>query len=185
MKKTGIVSEKIVLATPWFKFLARRMKGDSGKWPHYVIDAPDYVCVFALASDGKVLMVKQFRPALGRSTVELPSGHVEKGQTPAQAARAELLEETGYRAKKLELVGVFRTDAGRMTNRTWCFFSDEVVFDPKRKGEPGIKRLSVPLDKLLDDVRSSRLDHAINLACILMALLKGRIGAVSKRGARA
>lgn len=91
--------------------------------PHYAIACQDYVGVVALTCDGELLLVRQFRPALWERTLEIPAGHVEPGQTPEQAARAELLEETGHEAPSFEPLGVFAPDTGRMSNRMWGFFA--------------------------------------------------------------
>ena len=87
------------------------------------LQTKDYVSVVAVTEDGRLLLVRQFRPAVGRMTLELPSGHVEPGETPEQAARKELLEETGYLADTFTLLGNLSPDTGRLGNRMWCFFA--------------------------------------------------------------
>ncbi len=89
--------DRTVFETPWFR-LVERTVGDAPH-PHYTLIPPDYVSVLALTDRNEVLLVRQFRPAVGAETLELPSGHVEAGQTPAMAALTELQEETGYTAE--------------------------------------------------------------------------------------
>ena len=86
----------------------------------------DYVTFLALTNNNEILFVKQYRPVLEKYTLELPSGHVEPGQTPEQAAQAELLEETGYKAEKLELLGCINPDPGRLNNKLWRFFTNRI-----------------------------------------------------------
>ncbi len=68
-----------------------------GKESVYDINADgDVVCILALTEDRQVILVRQYRPGPEQILLELPGGFIEAGQTPAQAARAELLQETGF-----------------------------------------------------------------------------------------
>lgn len=66
--------------------------------------------VVAVNEDGKLLMVRQYRNALDRETLEIPAGALDSVSEPTDAAAArELEEETGYKAGKLELLMSLRT----------------------------------------------------------------------------
>eukprot|EP00386_Alphamonas_edax_P005812 GDKI01018957.1.p1 GENE.GDKI01018957.1~~GDKI01018957.1.p1 ORF type:complete len:271 (-),score=54.34 GDKI01018957.1:242-1054(-) len=64
------------------------------------VDAVTMVCLLYSSKnkeiEPKIILVKQFRPPLGKHTIELPAGLIDKGETPQQAGVRELLEETGY-----------------------------------------------------------------------------------------
>lgn len=62
------------------------------------------VVVMPCLADGRVVLVRQFRHAVGRSLWELVAGGLKSGERALPAARRELLEETGYRARKFELL---------------------------------------------------------------------------------
>ncbi len=104
-----------LFSTPWFR--VRAQEADGSMEPHYIIDAPDFVSIAALDSRGRLLLVRQFRPAVAGFTLELPSGHIEVGETPEQAAREELLEETGYEAETFELLGKLSPSPARVYPR--------------------------------------------------------------------
>src|SRR5213079_2244404 len=70
----------------------------------------------AVTPNGTFPLVRQFRPALEEFTLELPSGHVDLGESPEQAARKELREETGFVANELILLGSLSPDTGRLSN---------------------------------------------------------------------
>src|ERR1022692_697908 len=115
------MDDKIVFSVPWFDILARAVEGSAA--PYYFLRTSDYVSILAATTDGSVLLVRQHRPAVGKETLELPSGHVEDGELPEAAARRELAEETGYEAKKFELLGTLAPDTGRLENKLWCFYA--------------------------------------------------------------
>ncbi len=167
-------AEEVVLATNWFQVVARRPDGWAD--PHYSLRTRDYVGVVATDRAGRLLLVRQFRPAIWAETLELPSGHVEVGQTPEQAARAELLEETGHEAEKFELLANLSPDTGRLGNRLWCFFAGDATptADPDHRAEPGVNFVTRPggVRTLLAD---QNFCSALNYAVVFTAILKGRL----------
>ena len=118
------VNVEVPFATPWFEVLAKTMR--EGEAPYYSLRLPDYVSVVALTEDGRVLIVRQHRPAVEHDTLELPSGLVDPGETPQETARRELLEETGYQADEVELLGGMETDVGRLGNRIFTCIARNV-----------------------------------------------------------
>lgn len=68
-----------------------------------VIEHAGAVCVAALTEDGRMLLVRQYRHAVGDWLVEIPAGRLERGEDPLVAARRELEEETGHRAERWSL----------------------------------------------------------------------------------
>jgi len=157
-----------------FQIVARRPPAYSE--PHYSIRTRDYVAIIAVTPKGELLLVRQFRPAVWATTLELPSGHVEPGQTPEEAARAELLEETGHEAKCFELLGNFSPDTGRLGNRMWCFFAANTVptHNPAYRPEPGID-LVVYRGRFRDLLREEGFCSALNCAALFAAVLQGRL----------
>jgi len=144
--------------------------------PYYMLDVDDYVSIVARTSGGRLLLVRQYRPVVGRETIELPSGHVDAGESPQDAARRELLEETGMVAKEMELLGVLVPDVGRLTNRMWCYFAMDVTpvaGDVDR--EEGIAVIDVPERDALTMAADGRIDHALNLAALFLAVTKSRL----------
>jgi ADP-ribose pyrophosphatase len=97
----SITNKRPVFETPWFQLVGKSVGNDTAL--HYSISTQDYVSVFAITRSGTFPLVRQFRPAVEEMTLELPSGHVDEGDTPEEAARKELLEETGLVANELIL----------------------------------------------------------------------------------
>ena len=164
---------EIEFATPWFQILAKTMR--EGEAPYYSLKLQDYSAVVAVTDEQKVLIVRQYRPAVERYTLELPSGLVDAGETPGEAARRELLEETGYEAAVVEDLGPMLPDCGRLGNRIFSCAASGLRRVPGRPPEEGIEVLAWPLDELARATADGRFNHALHVAVVLVAVLKGRL----------
>ena len=170
-----ISSKSSVFKTPWFE-LMEKVVGDEALL-HYSISTRDYLSVLAVTGDGTFPLVRQFRPAVEMVTLELPGGHVEANETPEEAARKELREETGFIADELILLGTLSPDTGRLANRMWCFFAPRVVQSSAVAFEPEQGVESIVYDKPLRHLilAEPAFSSALNRAAILMAVAKGVI----------
>lgn len=170
----GVPTDEVVLHTKWFELVARRAPDYTE--PHYSIRTLDYVHVVAVNAEGELLLVRQFRPAVWETTLELPSGHVEPHQTPEEAARAELLEETGHEAEEFFALGNCSSDTGRLGNRLWCFFAANAkpTRDTAYKHEAGVDFLVYP-GTVRDLVQEKSFSNGLNRAAILAAVLHGKL----------
>lgn len=164
-------SRETVFATPWFRVLAEQVQGEAS--PHYVIQGLDFVVIVALTPQNQLLLVRQFRVAAGAVTLELPAGHIDPGETPEQAARRELLEETGYEADKLELLASLSPSVARFTNRMWCFFAAGVkpAVVPQAQREAGVDLVLYDrgVGKLIEE---KDFYSAPNYAALLLAVVR-------------
>ncbi len=176
-----IVDRKTVFSTPWFDVVAKAVAGWDANAPYYSLELDDYVAVLALTESGQVLLVRQYRPTTESYTLELPSGHAETEEPPEDTARRELLEETGYEAEKMELIGCLAPDSGRLGNRLWAYFAPDVKLN--RRGlsvESGLELVTCSQDELLRYIVEGHFDHALHLSVILLAILKGHFACGNK-----
>lgn len=135
------------------------------------------VIIFALTKNREVLIEKVYRVPLESYVLELPAGLVDKkGESETETAKRELLEETGFFAKKL--IPVFGSVAAPgLTNSEYLyFFAPDVEFKGKSQTEDTeeIEVLKVPLNKLtgflLKEYESGRVkvdDKILNLLPVL------------------
>jgi len=94
---------------------------DGALQEYHVFEIHDAVAVVPVLPDGSIVMLWQYRHPLGRTHWEVPAGRVDAGETPAQAAARELLEETGYRAGRIVRLGAFHPTNGISPHRAELF----------------------------------------------------------------
>ena len=164
---------EVAFATPWFRILAKTIKSDEA--PYYSLQLPDYSSIIAVTEEGQVLLVRQYRPAVECFTLEFPSGIVDPGEDPGETARRELLEETGYAADSVEVLGPMVPDTGRLGNRIWGCFARGVRRVPGCPPEEGIEVLTYSVSELLQATREGKFNHALHVAMLLQAALHGKI----------
>lgn len=109
--------ETAVLAAGRYLSLVRR-----GPWEYATRGRVGAVGIVAVTDQSELVLVEQFRIPLGRSSIELPAGLVgdeqaEAAESPLQAGRRELLEETGFTAREWKLGPVLATSGG-LTDET-------------------------------------------------------------------
>ena len=166
------MKEKTVFSTPWFKIVEKFCLDISDK-PFYGLQTLDYLSVLAITDQEEILLVKQYRTIIDSFTLELPGGHVEKNQSPEKAAKNELFEETGYLAQSLDLLGDLNPDVGRMTNKLWCYFTGDISMANEWVAEKGIEVVKYPINQINKLIENKQFSHALNLAALYLAELKG------------
>ena len=105
------------------------------------------VVMVGITPAGTVILEKQFRPPLGRDVIELPAGLVEPGENMEEAARREMIEETGWSAKKLEFLAEGPISTGASTESLRAYLCTELEHVGKNGGDDNeiIEVIEVPL----------------------------------------
>lgn len=134
----------------------------------FVRDSPDYVVVFCLTKDQQVVLVKQYRHAVGEITLELPAGlQSQHDINIMEAARRELMEETGYSAKTLEHTAEMYADPTRTKAKLHLFFAP----DAEKISMPAAKNYEQTEVELvsIDDLKKLVEEKSINSITQIMA----------------
>ncbi len=97
-----------------------------------IVGHPGAVAIVALDPDDRVLMVRQFRLAAGRTLLEIPAGTLDRAadgsiEDPDLAARRELEEETGHRAGSWQHLGAFWTAPGFATELMHLYLAGDLL----------------------------------------------------------
>jgi ADP-ribose pyrophosphatase len=129
----------------------------------YVIEAPGWINVIPLTDDGRVVLIEQYRHGTGEISLEIPGGMVDAGESPRDAAARELLEETGYEASEVVLLGKTRPNPAIQDNWIHTFVARGLKYrcEPENAGtEQTVVRL-VPLEKIPSLIEEGKITHAL------------------------
>jgi ADP-ribose pyrophosphatase len=169
--------EREIATTRIFRLTRRTFT--SASRPGVSLDAallrcPPWVNVVALTEDRRVVLIEQFRHGIGRVTLEIPGGMVDEGETPAEAAARELLEETGYAGDAPVLLGTTSPNPAFQDNEltTWLIDRCRLVGEAAGDGHEEIAVSTVPVEELAGLVRSGRIEHSLVVAAFGLFMLR-------------
>jgi ADP-ribose pyrophosphatase len=163
--------------SPWVDLVAREVEFSPGAEPqlYHSVATFDYVIVLAVTPDGRIPLVRQYRPAVEDFTLEFPAGIVDSGEDPAVTASRELLEEAGLPAESIRLLAVNKTDAGRLSNRVHSYFVQTGPQMSDFEPEAGLAVRLVTSSELVRLIREGEFDAQANLGTLLLAVLLGHL----------
>ncbi|MFO7773829.1 MAG: NUDIX hydrolase [Dehalococcoidia bacterium] len=146
-------------------------KAGGGKTVREVVEHSDCIAVVVLDEQENVLLVRQFRYAVGKSLLEIPAGGIDPGEEPIDSVRRELQEEIGYLPRKIDnLVGFYSTP-GYGTEYLHCFLATDLV--PSHlvaEDTDDIELVRVPPDQIPRLIASGEICDGKSIAALLMFL---------------
>jgi ADP-ribose pyrophosphatase len=141
-----------------------------------IVEHADGAAVVAIDAQGDVLLVRQQRPAVGSSMLELPAGIVDPGETPRVCARRELEEETGYTADTLELLASFYSSPGFCTERLHVFLATDArnARAASSDADEELELVRMPVARALELLASGEIADAKTLVGLLAFQARGQ-----------
>jgi len=136
-----------------------------------VITHPGSVVVLPVLPDGRIVMIRQYRHATRQYLWELVAGRKEPDETPKEGAARELLEETGYRAKRFKVfLDVFPTP-GFLEERMYLLLAEGLTAgEAQPEEDEKIEVRAYRVNELKKMIKSGRLKDAKSIAGILYYL---------------
>jgi 8-oxo-dGTP pyrophosphatase MutT (NUDIX family) len=124
-----------------------------------IVHVRDSVAVLPVDAEGRVILVRQHRPAIGKTLLEIPAGLLDEGETPEDAALRECEEETGYRPQKLERLITYAHAEGYSTGWMTLFVGTDLIRTGNIKLDQteNLHAISLPFEELVQKVRANEI----------------------------
>lgn len=129
IRKWKTLGSEYLFRKPWLTARRDTVEMPDGRVvsDFYILEYPTWVNVIAITPEGLYVTVRQYRHGLRDVFTELCAGCVEEGEKPEDAARRELMEETGYAGGTWRLLDVLSPNPTANTNLCYCFVAEGVT----------------------------------------------------------
>ncbi len=146
-------------------------KSDGKETTRDIVEHADAVVVVPVDANGNILMVKQYRQAVGKDLLELPAGGIEPGEDPIAAVAREMREETGFLPRKIVPLGGFYSAPGYTTEYLYLFLATDMIPAPLVAEDTAeIKPVPIPQNKIPQMISSGEIRDSKSLAGLLRYL---------------
>lgn len=133
------------------------------------IEHPGAAAIVPVLSDGRIVMVKQYRYPMGKVTLEIPAGKLDPNETPIDCAIRELKEETGYTAHKIEHITTIGTAMAFSNEVIHLYIAENLDAGKQCPDEDEFINAAVFTRKEIDQmVQSGQIDDAKTIVALLM-----------------
>ena len=160
---------EVLLVASRFKVVREFQQTSEGLRPREIVRHPGAVVVLPLLDDGRVCLIRNYRISVNQTLIELPAGTLEPGEEPLQNAERELIEETGYRAAKLQQLHAFYLSPGILDERMHLFLATGLTAgETAREAGEDIDNLVVPWDKAIQMAVDGQIQDAKSIVGLLL-----------------
>lgn len=172
--KWKVLSSKYLSKHPYFTARVDTCETQDGKIidEYFVVELPTTVCAVAITEEQEVLMVRQYRHPVEETLLEIPGGFVDENETPEEAVKRELKEETGYEFSSVINVGRIAANPGVLNNFTYLFLAKGGKKTSEQKldknEELNVEKITIPELKSL--FLENKIMQSLHNNCIFYAL---------------
>ena len=141
--------------------------------PYYVMEYADWVTALPVTKEGKIILVRQYRHALGEVSIELPGGCIDSTDaSPEDAIRREMLEETGYAFETVHYLGRISANPSTNANLMHMFVATggQKVQEQQLDENEEIEVMEVSWEEFLQLIEEKRIVQSMHMSTIFYAL---------------
>ena len=167
-----MLDSEIVYQNPWITVYEDDVQLPSGHTTVYGVVTPPthFVGIVPFIDPNTVVLVRQYRYIQGAVTWEIPSGAMDSGETPKEAAQRELREEVGYRADQFELLSIMRSNKSVMDDKGYVFIAEGLTPSKAVPDETeAFEIVPVSLKKALELVKNHEITDCVSIIGLLLA----------------
>lgn len=174
--KWKTLSSELLFNDRWFKVRKELCETPGGKIvdPYYVYDFPTWVGAVPVTEDGKIIMVRQYRHALGEVCIEIPGGCVDDTDKDLEmAVSRELLEETGYTFSDYKYLGKISPNPSTNSNLLHMFLATggKQIAEQQLDENEEIEIDLFTIEEVKQLIKENKILQAMHVTCILYALM--------------
>jgi ADP-ribose pyrophosphatase len=186
----SIMSEVTLKTRSVYRGRLLKVRVDTVKLPNgrkttrEIVEHPGAVAIIPLLENGKLLLVKQYRNAARRRLIEIPAGTLEVGEAPLPCARRELIEETGYAARRFTKLFSCYLAPGYSTEKIHFFLASKLVpTEAKQADDEAIIVQPMGLHEALKAIEQGKIQDAKTISALYyLAMHENKRRRASKSG---
>lgn len=177
---------KLLLVTPRFRVESvESTAADGSQRRREIVRHPGAVAILPVVDANHVCLIRNYRVSVAKTLVEIPAGTLEPGEDPQAAAHRELIEETGYRAERLEPLFAFYLSPGILDERMHLFAATGLTLGPAaREPSEQIENLVATWDQALRLIEEGTIQDAKTIVGLLAYLRFRGVQGESSLGGR-
>ena len=162
---------EVLLTTSKFRVVRENIETPSGKTKaREIVRHPGACVIVPLLDDGRVCLIRNWRVAVNQTLIELPAGTLEPPEPPEKTAERELIEETGYRAKKIEFLHAFFLSPGILDEKMYLYLATGLTEgETAREEGEEIENWLVPFDEAIAMIFRREIQDAKTIVGLLWA----------------
>jgi len=122
------------------------------------VDHPQAAAIVPFVSDNEIIMVRQYRYALRRETLEIPAGKIDEGESPEECIKRELVEETGFEARFVKWLCTYAPAIGYSNELIHLYVGRDLIKAGEKIDDNEISSLeTLPLEEVLGMIRNHKI----------------------------
>jgi ADP-ribose pyrophosphatase len=169
-----IKSSKHIVKDKWISLRSDECIMPNGKTiePYYVLEYSDWINVVPITKNNEIIMIKQYRHGIKDVLLELPSGSIEPfDKSPLEAAKRELLEETGAESDNFIQLCKLSPNPSNHTNITYSFLALDVTLKQNQNLDETeqIEIINIPILEVKSLLKNNKITQAMHVSALFYA----------------